>query len=156
MAAQAGSSSQASSPAPTQRKLDESVAGYPQSKGIKHCCVCGADVAGRKRYKDHDGRYWCEECKEAGREPGDGIPCADCHIATQPAELVEHSVAQGTLRLCKACDTKRKQAEKREKARIAAALEEARQEERHRKHLKIAAGIAVVLALAGGAYALLT
>lgn len=153
MALNAGSSSAASSTDEAKRHLQESYAGYPHSAstGIKHCCVCGVDVAGRKRYKDHDGRYWCEECKEAGREPGDGIPCQDCHNATQPAELVEH----GALRLCKACDTKRKQAEKREKARIAAALEEARQEERHRKHLKIAAGVAIVLALAGGAYALL-
>ena len=153
MALHAGSSSEASSTSTSKAHLQESHAGYAHSPGtgIKHCCVCGADVAGRKRYKDHDGRYWCEECKAAGREPGDGIPCADCHLATPPADLVEH----GAMRLCKACDTKRKHAEKREKARIAAALEEARQEERHRKHLKIAAGVAIVLALAGGAYALL-
>lgn len=145
--AQVGTSSEASS----KPKLDESVAGHPQSPGTKHCCVCGADVAGRKRYKDHDGRYWCEECKQAGREPGDGIPCADCHIATAIPDLVEH----GTLRLCKACDAKRNLAEKREKGRIAAALEEARLEEKRRKTMKIAAGVAVVIALAGGAYALL-
>ena len=64
--AHAGSSSDAS---PTTAKhLQESVAGYPHTPGTKHCCVCGVDVAGRKRYKDHDGRYWCEECKAAGRE----------------------------------------------------------------------------------------
>src|SRR3954453_16743985 len=33
----------------------------------KKCFVCGKDLAGRKRLKDHLGRYWCRECARADR-----------------------------------------------------------------------------------------
>ena len=31
----------------------------------KKCYVCGANLAGRVRLKDHLGRYWCKECAAA-------------------------------------------------------------------------------------------
>ena len=49
--------------------------------GAKLCCKCGADVAGKKRLKDHDGRYWCAECNAADQKKqkllAGGI-CAGC------------------------------------------------------------------------------
>jgi hypothetical protein len=33
--------------------------------GAKICCKCGADVAGKKRLKDHSGNYWCADCNLA-------------------------------------------------------------------------------------------
>ena len=49
--------------------------------GAKICCKCGADVAGRKRMKDHHGRYWCAECSQSDEKRkrllDNGI-CAGC------------------------------------------------------------------------------
>ena len=33
--------------------------------GAKICGKCGADVAGKKRLKDHSGNYWCADCNLA-------------------------------------------------------------------------------------------
>jgi hypothetical protein len=125
------------------RALQESVAGHPASPaGTKLCCVCGIDVAGHKRYKDHTGRYWCEECKQAGREPGDGVPCPECHNPTAPDkwELYQDK------RICQSCVVKKNQAAKRESSRMARAAEEARSQEQRRKlYLSIAAGVGVLV-----------
>ena len=49
--------------------------------GAKLCCKCGTDVAGKKRLKDHDGRYWCADCSAADEKRkrliAGGI-CAGC------------------------------------------------------------------------------
>ena len=47
----------------------------------KKCYVCGADLAGRVRLKDHLGRYWCKECAAADekrKKREDELRCADC------------------------------------------------------------------------------
>ena len=47
----------------------------------KKCYVCGADLAGRVRLKDHLGRYWCKECAaadERAKKREDELRCADC------------------------------------------------------------------------------
>src|SRR5687768_8757866 len=49
--------------------------------GAKICCKCGADVAGKKRLKDHHGAYWCADCsaddEKRKRLLENGI-CAGC------------------------------------------------------------------------------
>jgi hypothetical protein len=35
------------------------------SAAVKRCVACGRDVAGTKRMKDSQGRYWCVDCGEA-------------------------------------------------------------------------------------------
>ena len=51
------------------------------TQGAKLCCKCGVNVAGKKRLKDHDGRYWCAECHTADEKRkklvAGGI-CAGC------------------------------------------------------------------------------
>ena len=44
-------------------------AGAPATGGkhAKACCVCGTNLAGEKRYKDHEGRYWCCDCAKCNR-----------------------------------------------------------------------------------------
>src|SRR4051794_26560572 len=32
------------------------------TKSGKVCVACGKDVAGQKRFKDAQGRYWCYDC----------------------------------------------------------------------------------------------
>jgi hypothetical protein len=47
----------------------------------KTCYVCGANLSGRVRLKDHLGRYWCKECAaadERARKREDELRCADC------------------------------------------------------------------------------
>lgn len=52
---------------------------------MKVCCQCSEPLAGKKRMKDHEGRYWCMDCGERDRQkrlqtikaPGD--LCAACH-----------------------------------------------------------------------------
>ena len=34
----------------------------PPGPSAKPCYVCGRDTQGRKRMKDHQGRYFCYEC----------------------------------------------------------------------------------------------
>ena len=35
---------------------------HPPAKSGKVCVACGKDVAGQKRFKDAQGRYWCYDC----------------------------------------------------------------------------------------------
>ena len=47
----------------------------------KKCYVCGANLAGRVRLKDHLGRYWCKECAaadERAKQREEELRCADC------------------------------------------------------------------------------
>ncbi len=70
--------------------------------GAKICCKCGADVAGRKRLKDHHGNYWCADCSAADQKRQrlieQGI-CAGCGDAFQPPELT----VIGDAVYCKHC-----------------------------------------------------
>jgi len=108
---------------------DSTVAGAT----TKLCCVCGENVAGKKRYKDSAGRYWCPDCHEAGLMPGGGVataavttePCPDCKQEFAPSEFVDIA---GT-RVCPACAEKRKQAAKRKEARVRAAVEEGQKDQ---------------------------
>ena len=60
------------------------------SAGAKLCCKCGIDVSGRKRLKDHQGRYWCPECSTSDEKRKKLIEqgiCAGCGEAFQGHEL---------------------------------------------------------------------
>jgi hypothetical protein len=46
-----------------QKRKAAAPAGPP--KPAKSCYVCGADLVGKKRLKDHLGRYWCQSCADA-------------------------------------------------------------------------------------------
>src|ERR1041384_7680768 len=55
---------------------------YGAAPGVKICCICGADVAGKQRMKDREGRYFCYDCgvEDSKRKHGEaGEMCADCH-----------------------------------------------------------------------------
>jgi hypothetical protein len=130
--------------------LHESVAGVaPAAPGTKLCCVCGKDVAGHKRYKDHTGRYWCEQCKLGNLMPGAGVPCPDCHIPFPADKLVDYKDEHGEARLCDSCASKRRLAVKREHSRLAAAAEEVRRREEKKKQLTIIGAIVAALIVVG-------
>ena len=70
--------------------------------GSKLCCKCGIDVAGKKRLKDHQGRYWCPDCSasdEKRKRLIDGGICAMCGEQFHGHEL--SVIADATY--CKRC-----------------------------------------------------
>ena len=65
--------------------------------GVKICCKCGADVAGKKRLKDHHGHYWCADCAaddEKQKRLVEGGICSGCGDFFQPHAItvVGHQV----------------------------------------------------------------
>lgn len=100
----------------------------------KICCVCGENVVGKPRMKDHTGRYWCYECGMADQQKkhnstlagttvqvAQELACPDCGKSIPTSKLVSHDGIQ----LCEPCVLKRKASAKREVVRIAAAHAEA-------------------------------
>jgi ribosomal protein S27E len=68
----------------------------------KKCFVCGRDLAGRKRLKDHLGRYWCRECARAderAKRHEEDLRCPDCGRVFPVARLVYFQAT----RVCKTC-----------------------------------------------------
>ena len=125
----------------------------PASTGVeKLCCACGKDVAGQKRFKDAEGRYWCYDCgveDHVRKHPEDGIACAGCGEKFAPSHL--HEFDDDVY--CDPCLKKIQAARKREIARKAAAAEEARLQEKHRKMLLIGAGAVAVIGVAAALWA---
>src|SRR5687768_6218877 len=121
----------------------------PPTKTGKFCCVCGKNVAGEERFKDKLGRYWCYDCGKADSEKkhsNDLVNCQDCGQAQKRGDLVQFE----HLKLCDHCNKKRVWAARREKARIAAAEQEAREAEQRKQRMMIAAIVAVVMMVAFG------
>jgi hypothetical protein len=113
----------------------------------KACCACGKDVAGQKRFKDAQGRYWCYDCgveDHVRKHPEEGVACAKCGEKFAPTKLLDFENAA----YCEPCLTKQKASRKREQMRIAAAAEEARQQERRRKLALITTVVLVLAACA--------
>ncbi len=68
----------------------------------KVCCKCGKNVAGKKRMKDHEGRYWCISCGEEDQKKkrlAAGGICSGCGDSFPESQLTEF----GTLPYCKTC-----------------------------------------------------
>jgi hypothetical protein len=116
--------------------------------GVKMCCVCGADVHGKVRYKDSDGRYWCATCNEADLQRRQPATCPDCSREMLAGDLQDF---KGTM-ICQPCWEKRRQSAKREEGRLRA-IEEAADEEERRRHLwKLALITTLVVLAAFGLY----
>lgn len=120
---------------------------YGAAPGAKICCICGADVTGKRRYKDKQGRYYCPDCNliDTERQPPAPPPpsvCVDCQKTFPREQLAEEN---GQL-ICETCRNERIAREKRERARIAAAQAEAELMEKRKKAL-IAVTILVALVI---------
>jgi predicted nucleic acid-binding Zn ribbon protein len=118
-------------------------AGGGTLSGEKICCICGKSVAGQKRFKDSEGKYWCYECgmqDTVTKHPEKGQPCGDCEKRFPPSQLSEYD----GVRLCEVCVAARRVSKKRQEARIARAAESDR-ERRERTRLIIMAVAALVI-----------
>jgi hypothetical protein len=138
---------------PQSINLSDSVVALP----TKVCCVCGENVAGKPRMKDHSGRYWCYECGMADQQKKHNstlngtivstvpeLACPDCGKMFPQTKLLTHE----SLQLCEPCITKRKAAAKREAVRIAAAQAEAEEmAHKQRFYLLIGGAVAAILVL---------
>lgn len=112
----------------------------------KTCCVCGQSVAGRKRYKDSAGKYWCEECARQDSIKKHPAACGDCKQTFPGGDLVEYEGA----RLCRDCAGKRYVAAKRAAARKAAVATEVEHDKIVRKRILIVAGVVGAAVVLGG------
>ena len=105
----------------------------------KVCCKCGADVRGRKRYKDSRG-YLCAECNEkeiiAERE-GTAL-CAECGRRVRVTALNDF---RGSM-MCKLCQIEIRDADKK-RIKVVSSKNFASEDKRT---LKIAIGVLAVLA----------
>jgi len=119
------------------------------TRRLKPCCVCGEDLVGKPRLKDHEGRYWCPTCAKDDDLRKQPAACSECQQQLTRGDLVEH---EGRL-VCKTCEDKLRMAARRAAARIKAAEEEARKQHEHRRMTAIIAiTIAAVLAIFGILY----
>lgn len=115
---------------------------YGAEAGSKICCICGTDVNGKKRMKDHEGRYFCYDCgtadnqrkKQVAATPG--TSCAECQKPMPKDKLTD---VAGEL-LCDRCRVERQLRRKREQARIAYAARDAQDQNRQ---IKLAVGVAI-------------
>lgn len=71
----------------------------------KLCCRCRCDLAGKTRYHDHNGFYWCQACHEADRsaQAPAGVVCQTCHKIIDPRKV---DLLDG-LTLCGSCARER-------------------------------------------------
>ncbi|MGA2499303.1 MAG: hypothetical protein ABSH20_16310 [Tepidisphaeraceae bacterium] len=111
------------------------------AKHAKVCCVCGANLAGEKRYKDSEGRYWCCDCAKADTDKKTPAVCPDCNQQLTAGDLTDFE----GQKLCHACIGKRQHAAKRAAQRKAAAEEEARVQQKQHRMVLIASGVAAAL-----------
>jgi hypothetical protein len=101
--------------------------------GLKICHACGADVTGKRRMRDSEGRYWCFDCGMKDEQRKHPVPCEDCGENFPEFELTE---MQG-MHICPKCANERRLRNKREAARIAASEEAARQIAERKRRLKL-------------------
>jgi hypothetical protein len=113
---------------------------HPVETLSKFCFKCGADVAGKKRYKDSRG-YMCADCNRAeiDSEKAGTALCSECGRRVKEAGLVEFR----GVRMCKLCVTELRNAEKKKIKVISGDQFEAND----RRTLKVLIIIAIVLAV---------
>jgi len=115
-------------PAPAEDDVDptDEDAAAALTSTEKKCYVCGANLAGRVRLKDHLGRYWCKECAAAdarAKKREDELRCADCSRVF-PAHKLQYFQ---TDRVCATCyKAREKELEKK--------IVKATAEKQHKEH----------------------
>jgi DNA-directed RNA polymerase subunit RPC12/RpoP len=88
-------------------------------RSSKSCYVCGTNLEGHKRLKDHLGRYWCPECAAADarlKKREDELRCPDCSRVFPDHKLVYFQ----TERVCQTCYKERERVLERKIAKYGA------------------------------------
>jgi hypothetical protein len=108
---------------------------------LKVCCVCGKDVSGQRRFKDHRG-YWCEVChRDDARKSGKVIKmrCPECKNTVAENLMAEYN---GQM-LCGGCASQHKIDD--EKAALRMAIYVREQKEKKKRYLQIAIAAACII-----------
>lgn len=87
-------------PEEAQASAVEETGAVEQSR--KSCYVCGADLAGQRRYKDRNGKYWCSKCRASDAQQKTAVKiycCVDCGRSVDPAKLTDFR----DIKLCSSC-----------------------------------------------------
>jgi hypothetical protein len=118
----------------------------PELSGAKEkkCYVCGADLAGRVRLKDHLGRYWCKQCAAADerqkRREEEGR-CPDCGRVFPAEKLVYFQ----TTKVCKTCFKEREKVLEKKIKKAAAEKVHDKAQWESIKWMAIVAGVLLLL-----------
>ena len=86
----------------TEDESDDGKANAALQSTEKTCYICGKSLAGRTRFKDHLGRYWCKECAaadERAKRREEELTCPDCSRVFPEHKLVYFQ----TTRVCPSC-----------------------------------------------------
>jgi hypothetical protein len=124
---------------PDQSDPDQSLSDtQPVETLTKTCCKCGADVAGKKRYKDSRG-YLCADCNraEVEAEKAGTTLCPECGRRVKEAALTDFR----GMRICKLCVAELRDADKKKIKVIGGKNYETNE----KKTLKVLIAIALVL-----------
>jgi hypothetical protein len=113
---------------------------------VKLCRICGKDVAGQKRVRDHLG-YYCVECaKEQELKEHQGrVRCRVCGHLVKPESLTPY---EGT-KMCPRCHNERIEAKKQQIKRMGFKGARTREEIRQLRNLLIIIGVLGVVMLYG-------
>ena len=104
------------------RIVHSAVSGEPlktiptDNKPTKTCYVCGKDLVGKKRLKDHLGRYWCASCAAADerlKQRENELRCPDCSRVFPDHKLIYFQAD----RVCQSCYKAREKALERKVAK---------------------------------------
>lgn len=122
---------------------DSFPSGHTTASGrkLKLCCVCGEDLVGKERFKDHQGQYWCPDCAKNDQHRKQPAVCPECNAQLTNGELLDFEGRQ----VCQPCADRLRLAAKRAAARVAAAEEEARRQEQRRRHVLMYGGVAAAV-----------
>jgi hypothetical protein len=112
----------------------------------KICRICGKDVVGQKRVRDHLG-YFCYECAKAEelKERQGRVRCRVCGHLVKPESLTDY---EGT-KMCPKCHKERIDVQKQQIKRIGFKGARTREELRQIKFLVIAGAVLVLFMLLG-------
>ena len=114
----------------------------------KKCYVCGKELAGRTRLKDHLGRYWCKECAaadERAKKRQEELRCPDCGRVFPDHKLVYFQVT----RVCKSCYKEREKKLEKKITKAAAEKIHEKVEWSGIKRMAIIAGVLILLGTIG-------
>jgi hypothetical protein len=127
------------------RSHEEAIARATTAKP-KTCYVCGKDLTGRKRLKDHLARYWCYECAKAderSKRRAAQNQCPGCSRMFPPHKLFEYN----DEKLCKTCYKQRIEDTTRKIRELGHTAARRRYEYKTITGLLIALGLLAVLAI---------
>lgn len=124
---------------------DDSKANAALQSTEKTCYICAKSLAGRTRFKDHLGRYWCKECAaadERAKRREEELTCPDCSRVFPEHKLVYFQ----TTRVCPSCFKEREKALEKKVVKYTMTKVEKQHEWKQLKWLALISGGLIVLA----------